>query len=782
MNIKETYWKYKRAFRKRREMISRIISTTLTVALIAGVAYLGYNIYQSDLEREALANQEVDKTEIKKNSKKNYGTPGFNKVAENANMILAADYTTGEIRITEKATGKEWFSNPQDRSEDKIANVKTKLNAQFFVKFVNAGNGIKDEANNYFDSIKNGLMEHELIDNGIKFTFGFPVANVYIPVQYTLTEDGFMAEIVTSEIVGVGGNPFLVESIDLLPYFGAGGLEDEGYLFVPDGSGALIDYNKYSSRKQGVQKYTGMVYGNNPTLTLEEQQPVRESISLPVFGAKCNDSAFLGVITNGEAYSSISAYTSQIENSYNYVYPTAILREYDLVYNKGNSQALISSHTIDYSEDLMNGENYAVRYFFLNGDDANYTGMSNCYRQYLIDNGMLKDSELADKKHMVIDLVGAVSIEKYVVGVKQPVVTALTTYNEVCEVVKELKSQGVDNLVINYIGALNGGLNNKMYDGVESESVLGSKKEFENMISYLKEQGVLLFLESNPVDLYNDGNGYNANRDAVKTFYDKYAFQYLYELDTGKFVKDSRWHLLRPALVAELAGKYASTFSKWNVENVSFDRLGDTVYSDYAEGANYITRKDVLGLWAKALDSADQSTNYVMVHSGNQYCAPYVDAVTDVPDTHSNFEIEDNSIPFYQMVFQTSKLMTSGGINTTVDYEQAFLKALETGSSLKYNWIYGDVSQLVGTEYNTVVSYSYDYWKDIAAKQYAEMQNAVGQLAGKEITGHTYLADKVTMTEYGSTAVIVNYGTEAFTYEGNEIGARDYLILSGGAK
>ena len=137
MNIKETYWKYKRAFRKRREMISRIVSTTLTVALIVGIAIIGYNIYQSDLEREELAKQPVDNTSIKKDTKRNYGTPGFNKVAENANMILAADYTTGEIRITEKATGKEWFSNPPDRSEDKIANVKTKLNAQFFVKFVN---------------------------------------------------------------------------------------------------------------------------------------------------------------------------------------------------------------------------------------------------------------------------------------------------------------------------------------------------------------------------------------------------------------------------------------------------------------------------------------------------------------------------------------------------------------------------------------------------------------------------------------------------------------------
>ena len=40
----------------------------------------------------------------------------------------------------------------------------------------------------------------------------------------------------------------------------------------------------------------------------------------------------------------------------------------------------------------------------------------------------------------------------------------------------------------------------------------------------------------------------------------------------------------------------------------------------------------------------------------------------------------------------------------------------------------------------------------------------------------------VTLTAYESGSVIVNYRNEAYTYEGQEIAARSYLILSGGAK
>ena len=779
MKIIDLFWKWKRAFRKNRETIARVISITLIVALVAVVAYASISIIRSDARIEEIKNQDKDKTTIKATTKYNYGDPGFQKVAENDKLILSADFTTAEIEITEKASGMKWYSNPQDRDADTVAAIKTKLSSQLHINFLNIEKGVFVEMDNFKDSIKKGRMESEKIENGVKFTFGFPTANVYIPVQYILTEDGFQAEIVTSEIKGVGSNPYAVESVSLLPYFGAAGQTDNGYLFVPDGSGALINYN---NGKHNTQNYSAMVYGVNPSIETTEAGTVKETATLPVFGAKTNDHAFFGIIVSGDGSSKISATTSMKDSSYNHVFPVAILREYNMLYQKGNSNTHKTSYTIDYSDDLMDGENYAVRYFFLEGEKADYVGMSELYRDYLKANGKLKDSQLADKKYTVVDLVGAVSIKKYVLGVKKPVVPALTTYNEVCEIVKELKSQGVENLVINYIGALDSGLNNKTYNTVAPESVLGSKKEFKAMISYLEEQGVLLFMESNPVDLYENGNGLTENGEGTKTFFDHYAFQYLYELDKGSIIKTTRWHLLRPQLLSSVTDGFAKSAADWNIRNVSLARMGETLYSYYYKDEYYASRTQGLKLWAEAFEAADQYADYLMVHGGNAYCAPYADVVTDVADSHSNFDMEDESIPFYQLTFQGNTLVTSDGINTTVDYEQAFLKALETGSSLKFNLIYGNVSDLVGTDYNTMVSYSYDYWKTTLVEESVAMQKAVAQFAGQEIVDHEYVASDVAKTTYESGSVVVNYRNEAYTYEGQEIAARSYLILTGGAK
>ena len=780
MDINERYWKLKRAFHKRKEMIGRIISTVLLLMLLAVVVVAAINIKKSDDRIKELANIEKSKDTIKTVRNYDYGAPGFNKVAENDKLILDADFTTGEIRVTEKSSGMEWYSNPKDKEEDKIVTMKNRLASQFYVKFVNVEAGITVEFDNVTNSIKKGTMTHELIDNGVKFKFGFTTANVYIPVQYTLTEDGFQAEIVTSEIKGVGSNPFLIDNIALLPYFGAGGLEDEGYLFVPDGSGALINFN---NNKQSTQTYTAPVYGNNPTIVTTKQETVRETIRLPIFGAKVNDHAFLGVITSGDANSTITASTSKKANSYNYVHANAVLTDYNLKQILGDQNAGKNTSSIDYRGNQTEGKNYCVRYFFMEGENANYTGMSNCYRDYLVKNGLLKDSPLADKKYMVVDLVGAVSIQKYVMGVKRPVVTALTTYDDVIQIVKELKEQGVENLIVNYIGAVDTGLNNQMYDKVKPESALGSKKDFRNMVNYLKEEGVLLFLETNPIDLYEDGNGYKENQDSVKTYYDAYAFQYKYYLDTASYKSASRWHLLQPVMACELIEKFTSTFEKWNVENLSIDRMGNILYSDYTEDTDkYISRAGVMDLYRETLKKAEESTKHLMLHGGNVYGVGYADIITDTSDGHSGYDMQDQSIPFYQLVFQDNTLLTAAGINTTVDYEYAFLKALETGINLKYNLIYGDVSNLVGTDYNTMVSYSYDYWKSLAAEQYKEMQEAAGQLAGKEIVSHEYLTQDVTLTQYESATVVVNYGAQPYDYNGQQIEAMDYLIISGGAK
>lgn len=774
MDIKNKLFKFKRMVHRNREEIAKAISVTLTVVLVIVVGYAAFTIYQSDRAIEdAKNNVVIDEAKISNGTKPTYDYTAFNKVAENDQLILEANYTTAEIRITEKKNGKVWYSNPPDRDQDTVAPLKGQLKAQMLVKFFNMEKRTAVEYDSYTHSLNKGCMTYELIENGIKFKFGFPIANVYIPVQYTLCDDGFQAEIVTSEIENVGSNAFMVESIGFLPYFGAGTREDDGYIFVPDGSGALIDYN---NGKQQSMIYTSKVYGNNPTLEQTTADTVKERVSMPIFGSKCNDNAFLAVILSGDTCSNLTACTSMKLSTYNTVYSTAILRDYSLFLRSTSVHVGVETRVLVYSDDLTCGKNYAIRYLFLDGEEANYVGMAERYREFLDEQKSLKDSKYADDKYLVLDLVGAVSIDKYVFGIKQPVVTPLTTYKDVVTIVKELKERGVEKLVINYSGALESGLDNQMFSSVATESVLGSKKDFQNMIKYLEEQNVIFFLETNPVDIYNSGNGYDNNADSAMTFFNGYAFQHNFELDSLKPTTD-RWHLLHPEKIPGFVSKFVESAGSWNISHVSLARMGAVLYSDYTEDVPSTTRAHTLELYKQAMKAATEKGEALMVHGGNAYVLGYADIITDTSTGSSDYDMENATVPFYQIAFQGNTVLTPTPLNCSVDYTYEFLKALETGCSLKYNLIYGDVATLVGTKYNTMVSYSYEFWKDIIVEQYLEMQKAMSEFAGEEIVDHQIIAEDVSMTQYESGRIIINYRDEAFTYEGRTIESRDYIVL-----
>ena len=176
----------------------------------------------------------------------------------------------------------------------------------------------------------------------------------------------------------------------------------------------------------------------------------------------------------------------------------------------------------------------------------------------------------------------------------------------------------------------------------------------------------------------------------------------------------------------------------------------------------------------------------MLVDVGNAYVSGYADVITDTCDSDSSLYMVNYPVPFYQMVFQDNTVVTAAPINTTVDYDLAALKCLENGTSLKYNLFYANVASLVGTEYNTMVSYSYEYWKDIIVEQYRMLQSTTQQFAGQTITAHKNLANDVYVTEYETGKIVINYSDESYIYNNGynsiTIQPRTYLVLSGGKK
>jgi hypothetical protein len=176
-----------------------------------------------------------------------------------------------------------------------------------------------------------------------------------------------------------------ITAISLLPYLDAAWTNQYGYLFVPDGSGALINFN---NGKQRFDSYSEAVYGSDEIVQPDYRGAVKESVRLPVFGMKNGTRAYLGVVTHGEGVTDINADVSNRINSYNYVYPTM------------NYKYLVKTMSSDRKRELAVTsppvilKDYAVRYYFLEADKASYSGMARRYQKYLAEEKGLKKKRM----------------------------------------------------------------------------------------------------------------------------------------------------------------------------------------------------------------------------------------------------------------------------------------------------------------------------------------------------------------------------------------------------
>jgi len=77
-----------------------------------------------------------------------------------------------------------------------------------------------------------------------------------VTLRYSLEGNSLIVNVPFDKIAYRGAYPMV--KLAVLPYFGAGGTNDEGYLLVPDGSGALIYFN---NGRQNQLSYNNDIYG-----------------------------------------------------------------------------------------------------------------------------------------------------------------------------------------------------------------------------------------------------------------------------------------------------------------------------------------------------------------------------------------------------------------------------------------------------------------------------------------------------------------------------------------
>ncbi len=695
---------------------------------------------------------------------------------ENANLALYVDNNTGDFGVMNKKTNTVWYSTPIDWESDKIAqsDSRSDLTAKIIVKYITSSYAVETINSNKAAVISERVGKDWIIT----YYFKSATTNFSIPMKLSLKEDYLHVELLLDKLNEMGDNRVLY--VQMLPMFGAAGLNDTGYSFMPDGTGSLLEHNRKlrNSFLFGMNG-EGLFYAPNPTeiATNTHFTNWNEPLRLPVFGSVKNGEAFFTIVESGAAVSELRAHTSRLYNSYNAIHACVNVRD-----TQTRESITGTDGTGSYYSDHI-PENYIGRYYFLVGDDANYIGMAEKYREYLInEKGMTKVKDVASN-NLSITLYGAIKKEKHFLGIPYTGADELTTYDEMMALVDRLQKDEIDKVFLNYTGWTP--LETTTYTSIKANSLLGGNKKLnklidkvENIDNYSLAFNLELqnfYKQNSDIRKYGDV-AYGLDSSPVCIYFSRISAQ---GTRNGGIVLNQ---LIHPGHADELTETFLKNAAKRNVYNFSFESIGETLYCAYNmhdESTRDESAVNMTKVYQMASEAAGEK-GIVSTGGGNGYAAPYVDNVVNAPVTNSRSMLASAEVPFYQIVFRGYTNLASSPFNLDSEQDELILRLAETGMSLYYKLMDAPSTSFRDTDYTALYACNLDDHYDTMVANYKRLKVVYDAVEDSTITNYEMISDDVKVTTFSNGAkVYTNYGDAEAVVGTVKIAARDFTVVGG---
>jgi hypothetical protein len=569
-----------------------------------------------------------------------------------------------------------------------------------------------------------------------------------VAVKYSLTDYGFDAKIINESIVENEEYPLV--SIDFLPYFSAGSTDDTGYMFIPDGSGSLINYNNGKTYALG---YEERYYGDEAIFSSFKMEEEKTNLSLPIYGAKRNNQAYLAIIEDGAEMGKLNADISNKVDSYNVIYPEFYYRESQAVTFSNWANSL---DTIQWTK-FYSLIDYSVSYHLLSNDKANYNAMADVYSDYLFGDKVKENTGLSFN----LTLLGGYTKKAYFLGIPYTKVDSLTNTDQAKEIIEVLNDNGISNINLTYQGWFNDGLKHYNVTKVKFNKVVGNKKDFISLNNYLSDKNIAFYPEVNFNTIYNTKK-FN-NKDSSKDIFSRTVTKYPY--DSALAAQDrskSPYYYLNPSKYSSYISSFLANYNSTNIKGLGFIDLGTTLSGSYAKN-DYNLRSTTIDKAIEVFDKVNSKDFSIMTRNPNDYALTRSSLVLDAPIAGTDYNIIDSFIPFYQLVVsgRVDYSSKSININDEVDYDYQRLKLIETGSDIAMTWSYDKTTELINTDFNMYYSTYYKNWLEKAKSLYQEISDL--GIASSYLVNHEYLTSKVVQVTYSNgKKIIINYGTTPY--------------------
>ena len=584
---------------------------------------------------------------------------------------------------------------------------------------------------------------------------------------YRLDGDDLIVEIPLQELVYKDEYPMY--TITPLPYFGAGGTEDEGYLLVPEGGGAAIHFN---NGKVAQSSYYTNVYGWD--MCLSRDAVVHNTRAYyGLFGIASGEDSFLCMLEEGSPYASIQADISGKNNSYNYVnavYSVCQREKYDV----GD----IANSDIYQYVDSLPDETLTQRYHFV--DSSDYVDMAKEYGDYLqkrYEGAM--DLNADESTPVAVEIVGAVDKVRQILGVPVSRPLKLTSFAEAADMISDLVGEGIGNLAVKLTGWCNGGVKQKMLSRIKPIGSLGGSSALGKLAAKAEELKVPLYLDGITQYAFDSNllDGFFSYTDAAKFISKERAKLHIYSPVTySEREGTDPYYLLRSPLALKMADNLVRKARSLSA-GVSFQDTGKDLSADY-DRKKGVSREKAKDLQEEQLRTIHESGLPVMINMGNDYAVPYSTMVTNMDLKGSEYTILDECMPFFQMAVHGLVNYTGYPLNICGNTQEELLVSAEYGAGLSFTLMRESSFALQKTLYTEYYGSSYDAWKQDMLDIYRRYDEELGHTFCQRMTGHRNLTPVVSCTEYeDGTRVYVNYGYKDAQAEDVTVPARDYLVV-----
>ncbi len=685
--------------------------------------------------------------------------------AESSRFRMYLKESTLAIIVESKANGSVLYStvqNPDDFKDQ--AAWKGFYQSGIVMEFIEDVKSTNTQAD--LVNMKNEISL-KYLDNGFTADVTFPEYGVGYTAEVTLDESGITVKIPQSGIHNseIDGKRYTVSTFTLYPFLGHSIMgQDEGYMIIPDGQGALIELK--DNEKRYSSPFDRPVYGTNIGVedTVNSKWTVStEPIIMPVFGMvhTADRIGFLGVIEEGDNAARIRAYPNGANNmSFDWV---SAKYTYRFVYKQPTGP---SSGAVDMLTENARSFDIIQHFLLTDEDEANYAGLACAWRDYMEEKGFFKNAESDRPFDVEIDFLG-MEKENSVVGTSDVV---MTSFEQAGSILEWLKTDGVDRISAVYRGWQNGGLTGAVpTDGYSPTGALGGAGGLEALVNKASGLGNIdlaleadflrLNTDTHPTLTYSAFKKITSQTWSAPTFGPVYATQYY----------------LTPSRSLDMARSTLQAMKASKVSGVALTGITQLMADAYESG-HYVESGELANRYEQIAQTAAGEYRTIL-ESANAYLWPYAHALSDLPVTGSDYAYVSDDIPLLAIAISGKMPAYIEYVNFQANARRFFLRLVEQGTRPCFLITMEDPIALQNTNSSDIFSSRWDLYRVTIATWYRDLKTLHEKIDGAAIVGHEIHGDITKVTWNNGIRVYLNYGEKDASLDGETIEPMSWKVV-----